>query len=108
MKIKRIKTLTRPSTDIAWEWADRTSEIIIQLQSLTTSLIESEIISFVSLNFSEDGLSTTLEMHFDTVENYVSFLKQTVDLGYSNNYLVYDFQHMANNNIVMTQTITFE
>jgi hypothetical protein len=107
MKIKRIKTLTRPSTDISWSWTTD-NDTIMQSQVLTTSLIESEIISFTSVNLSEDGLTRTQEMHFDTVENYASFLKQSIDLDYTNGNLVNDFQHMANNNIVMTQTFTFE
>jgi hypothetical protein len=109
MLIKRTRTKTRLSTDIAWEWTDDfQNEIIQQVKHLEESLIDSGVISSISSNISDDGLTHIKEHVFSSIENLVYFEKQTLDLDVSTGNLTNFLQHNSNHNITFTAAYVFE
>ena len=108
MLIKRIRIKTRPSPDIAWDWADESNNIVVQIAALEQSLIESEVLHFQTTSISEDGLTHTVEMHFTSVENYVNYEKQLFDLQCSNGDFVNGVQHMLDNGLTHSASYIFE
>jgi len=109
MLIKRIRTRTRPSTDIPWVWTDdETNQAIVDTTNLEQSLVESGVISSISVNVSEDGLTHVKEYSFSSIVNLVSYKRQTVELDASTGYLTNELQHFANNGITFTTAYVFE
>ena len=110
MKIKRIKTLTRPSTDILWEsdWAINNPELNAERQAYVQSQVSSGLISFVSNSESDDGLTTHTEMHFDSVNNFVTFLSEGSTYDLNNGYAESELNHWVDNNITHSQTFIYE
>jgi len=109
MLIKRIRTRTRPSTDISWGWSDdETNQILVQTTNLEYSLVQSGVISSISNIISEDGLTHRKEYTFSSIENLVSYERQTVELDASTGYLTNYLQHLANNGITFTAAYVFE
>ena len=108
MLIKRIRTKTRPSTDISWEWADDSNSALAEINALQQSMIESGLIHFITGSSSEDGLTHTQEMHFTSIENYVNYEKQYIDLSYNNGEFFNSCKYLLDNGITHTASYIFE
>jgi len=108
MLIKRIRTKTRPSINIEWNWVDETNEIVIQMDTLEQALLDNGIIHAVFSTVSEDELTVTKELQFTSIENYVSYEKQHSELQYSNGDFINSVQYMINNGIAHTASYTFK
>jgi hypothetical protein len=108
MLIKRIRTMNLPSSSVSWDWADGNNTVIAQMAQLEESLLNSGVILFVTSNISDDGLTNTKEVHFTSIENFINYEKQVLDLSYNNGDLYNSVQYLMNNGITHTLHYIFE
>ena len=110
MLVKRIKTKTRPSTDISFNWDSQHihDDIVLQLNELNYRSVESGLIAYISDTMSEDALTLTQEMQFTSIQNCIDYDKQLYDLDYSNGSLLLSLQYFLDNGITHTVSYVFE
>ena len=108
MLIKRIRTKTRPSTDIPWGVPEYEDYNLVAENNLTDLFFQDGTLISKNDTESEDGLSFVQETHFTSVENLATFLKKSYDLGYDTGNLIKDYQHFINHGITVIETYIFE
>jgi hypothetical protein len=108
MLIKRIRTKTRPSTDIAWGVPEYEDYNTTAEDNLNDLLFQDGTLNYMNNTESEDCLSLVQETHFTSVENLAIFLKKSYDVGYDTGNLIKDYQHFITYGITVIETYIFE
>jgi hypothetical protein len=97
-----------PSLSVSWDWGDENNTILAQMAQLEESLINSGVIHFSTCSISQDGLTNTKEIHFRSIENFINYEKQVLDLSYNNGDLYNSVQYLMNSGISHTLHYIFE
>jgi hypothetical protein len=105
MLIKRIRTKTRPSTDISYthNYGDEDECAVYRDSCIVNGNISSR-----TLQYSEDDLTQIEEIKFSSIENCIVYDKTIYDIDYANGKLLQSLQYMADNSLTHTISYVFE
>ena len=105
MLIKRIRTKTRPSTNISYihDYGGQDESEVYRDSCIENGIIHSRV-----LESSEDDLSLVEEIQFTSIENCINYEKTINDLEYNNGSLLTSLQYMLDNGITHAVSYVFE
>jgi len=107
MKLVKTRTLTRPSTDVRYT-IDTSNDITALYVNIDENNISNGNIISNTISESDDQLTRTNIIIFASINDFVNYRKEVDTVDYSNSNFVDSLQYMADNNITLTQTFSFE